>query len=57
MVNLFSLILYAVPSREYIGFKEFNPLNLFILNLIFSISIIIIYLIKKIYKKTNKEKQ
>jgi len=57
LIYIFSLLLSLIPSREYIGFKEFNPLNLIILNIIFSIIIIIAYLIKYIYKKTNEKKQ
>lgn len=56
IIYFFSLILSLIPSREYIGLKEFNPLNLIILNIIFSILIIITYLIKYIYKKTNEKK-
>ena len=57
LVYIFSLILYAIPSSEYIGFKEFSVLNLIILNIIFSILIIITYLIEYVYKKIKGGKQ
>jgi len=56
IVYFFSLILSLIPSREYTGLKEFNPVNLIILNIIYSIMIIITYLIKYIYKKLKGEK-